>query len=183
LKSNLLNKIKHSARDGLCRLFYVDEAGFCASPPVQYGWSARGNPHRIEPQSHCRRSVLGALDYQNNKLHEVVVKGSVTRATVVDFLGQLASQCNDGKPTFVVLDNAKIHHNIERERLDEWLYEHKMWLIYLPAYSPELNLIEMVWREAKYHWQRFIAWNKMTFESELKNLLAGYASKFIVNFS
>ncbi|MGL4351961.1 MAG: transposase, partial [Plesiomonas shigelloides] len=62
LKSNLLNKIKYSARDGLCRLFYVDEAGFCASPPVQYGWSARGNPHRIEPQSHCRRSVLGAID-------------------------------------------------------------------------------------------------------------------------
>ncbi|MGL5292596.1 MAG: transposase [Aeromonas sp.] len=169
MKSNLLNKIKYSARDGLCRLFYVDEAGFCASPPVQYGWSTRGNPHR--------------LDYQDNKLHQMVVKGSVTRATVVDFLGQLATTCNDGKPTFVILDNATIHHNIEKEHLDEWLYKHHMWLIYLPAYSPELNLIEMVWREVKYRWQRFVAWSKVTFESDLKTLLASYANKFIVNFS
>ncbi|RIQ15699.1 transposase, partial [Salmonella enterica] len=30
----------------------------------------------------------------------------------------------------------------------------------MPAYSPELNLIEMVWKTAKYHWRRFINWNK-----------------------
>ncbi|WP_422646233.1 transposase, partial [Xenorhabdus nematophila] len=28
-------------------------------------------------------------------------------------------------------------------------------LLYLPAYSPELNLIEIVWKQAKYHWRRF----------------------------
>ncbi|YAP79127.1 transposase [Xenorhabdus stockiae] len=26
----------------------------------------------------------------------------------------------------------------------------------LPAYNPELNLIEIIWKQAKYHWRRFI---------------------------
>ncbi|WP_196800768.1 transposase, partial [Xenorhabdus nematophila] len=29
-----------------------------------------------------------------------------------------------------------------------------MLLLYLPAYSPELNLIEIVWKQAKYDWRR-----------------------------
>ncbi|WP_374051827.1 transposase [Xenorhabdus taiwanensis] len=29
---------------------------------------------------------------------------------------------------------------------------------YLPDYSPELNLIEIVSKQAKYHWQSFITW-------------------------
>ncbi|MBA0019022.1 hypothetical protein HZS38_07590 [Xenorhabdus nematophila] len=35
----MLNKIKAGARSGHYRLVYFDEAGFAASPPVQYGWS------------------------------------------------------------------------------------------------------------------------------------------------
>ncbi|WP_258087684.1 hypothetical protein, partial [Xenorhabdus bovienii] len=59
--SVLLDKIKAGARAGRYRLVYFDEAGFAASPPVQYGWSPRGKPHETEPQHHDRRSVLGAL--------------------------------------------------------------------------------------------------------------------------
>ncbi|WEF29177.1 hypothetical protein PYR66_05475 [Klebsiella aerogenes] len=29
-------------------------------------------------------------------------------------------------------------------------------------YGPELNLIEIVWKQAKYHWRRFITWTKDT---------------------
>ncbi|WP_415873359.1 transposase [Burkholderia ubonensis] len=31
-----------------------------------------------------------------------------------------------------------------------------MLLFYLPPYSPELNLIEIVWRHLKYRWRRFM---------------------------
>ncbi|HFW4799221.1 TPA: transposase [Salmonella enterica subsp. diarizonae serovar 60-67:z35:-] len=54
---------------------------------------------------------------------------------------------------------------------------------HMPTYSPELNLIKMVWKQAKYHWRRFINWSKETLESELDNLLGAYGDHFAVNFS
>ncbi|WP_084727037.1 transposase, partial [Xenorhabdus griffiniae] len=82
----MLNKIKAGARSGHYRLVYLDEAGFTASPPVQYGWSPRGKPHETEPQNHVRRSVLGALNYTDNTLFYQIMSDSVTRTDVIDFL-------------------------------------------------------------------------------------------------
>jgi transposase len=40
-----------------------------------------------------------------------------------------------------------------------------MVLFYLPPHSPELNLIEIVWKHAKYHWRRFVTWTKDTIDA------------------
>ncbi|QFY42194.1 hypothetical protein F6R98_05735 [Candidatus Methylospira mobilis] len=42
------------------------------------------------------------------------------------------------------MDNASIHHSIEQEITDRWLVDHRLVLLYLPPYSPELNLIEIL---------------------------------------
>ncbi len=183
MKSNALKKLKKMASAGKCRLVYFDEAGFCASPPVQYGWSPLGQPHQLEPKPHCRRSVLGVLDYTANKLFHVATANKVQRTTVIQFLDEVAQEGHCDQPTIVVLDNARIHHNIDQATLDRWLTEYRMMLFYLPAYSPELNLIEMVWREAKYHWRRFVTWSRETFDAELSNLLHGYGNQFSISFS
>jgi transposase len=175
--------LQHAARDGRCRLIYLDEAGFAASAPVQRGWSPIGQPHVSEPQPHCRRSVLGALDYGANTLMHQVHCASVKRDTVVQFVDQIAQAGEPGKPTIVVLDNAKIHHGINEKTLHRWLVEHSLLLLYLPAYSPELNLIEIIWKQAKYHWRRFVTWTKETIDDEIAALLGGYGSKFEISFS
>lgn len=149
---------------------------------MQYGWSPRGKPHQTEPQSHCRRSVLGALNYASNSLFYQTITGSITRAGVTDFLEQVAKQ-GDDRLTFLILDNARIHHGIDAETRTRWLREHNMILLYLPAYSPELNLIEILWKQAKYYWRRFITWTRDTVNDELDLLLSGYGSQFAINFS
>jgi transposase len=58
-----------------------------------------------------------------------------------------------------------------------------MVLFYLPPYSPELNLIEIVWKNAKYHWRRFVTWTKETIDAEIEKLLDGYGSEFQIEFS
>jgi transposase len=58
-----------------------------------------------------------------------------------------------------------------------------MVLFYLPPYSPELNLIELIWKHAKYHWRRFATWTKETIDAELGKLLAGYGSEFEIRFA
>ncbi|WP_198030889.1 transposase, partial [Cupriavidus sp. amp6] len=142
-----------------------------------------GQPHCTVPQPHCRRSVLGALDYGANRLIHQSSQGSIKRTFVIEFLTQIAQDATPGQPTVVVLDNAKIHHAIEQEVLDRWLFEHRMILFHLPPYSPELNLIEIVWKHAKYHWRRFVTWTKETIDAEIDKLLSGYGSKFEISFS
>jgi len=83
----------------------------------------------------------------------------------------------------IVLDNASIHHGIDEATRDRWLIDHKAVLFYLPAYSPELNKIEIVWRQLKYRWRRFVTWTKETIDAELAELLAGYGTKFQTSFS
>jgi hypothetical protein len=46
------------------------------------------------------------------------------------------------------MDNARIHHHLPEEVLDRWMVDHRTFLLYLPPYSPELNLIEIVWRSS-----------------------------------
>ncbi|CBJ90274.1 hypothetical protein XNC1_2215 [Xenorhabdus nematophila ATCC 19061] len=46
-----------------------------------------------------------------------------------------------------------------------------------------MNLIEIVWKQAKYHWRRFINWTQNTMEHELNTLLKGYGDQFAINFS
>jgi len=56
-------------------------------------------------------------------------------------------------------------------------------LIYLSAYSPELNLIEILWRQMKYTWLSLSAY--LSFErlcEEVHRLLGGYGTDRAINF-
>jgi transposase len=86
-----------------------------------------------------------------------------------------------GLMTVVVLDNASIHHTIDHETIDQWSLEHRLVLFYLPPYGPELSLIDIVWKHARYPWRRFIT-NKII-DVEIAKLLAGYGSEFEIRFT
>lgn len=129
---------------------------------------------------HCRRSVLGALDFGANTLAYHVASSSIKGDAVIAFL-ELVAQQGDERPTEVVLDNASIDHAIDPQAHERWLREHRMQLFY-PPYSPELNLIEIVWKQAKYRWRNFVTWTKETIDDEVRRLLDGYGTKFQINF-
>jgi transposase len=106
---------------------------------------------------------------RQNALTHHVTSSSIKGGAVVEFLEQIALQ-GDERPTVVVLDNASIHHAIDAEVHERWLREHPMQLFYLPPYSPELNLIEIVWKPAKCHWRHFVTWTKETIDDEVRSL-------------
>jgi len=51
---------------------------------------------------------------------------------------------NIGKKVYMVVDNVRFHH---AKRLKPILerYKHRIELLYLPAYSPDLNPMERIW--------------------------------------
>ena len=138
----------------------MDEAGMSNIPNVQRAWSPLSKPHAADASvSRGRVNVLGALNYGANTLVHTLHQGSVKRDKIVAFIDTLAQQNSaSGKPIIVVLDNASIHKNIDKEKIHKWLMDHKLLLWHIPTYSPELNLIEILWKQAKYHWRKFTTW-------------------------
>jgi transposase len=164
-------------------LIYFDEAGFSASPPVQRAWSPVGVPHPVMPAHHQRVSVMGALDFAHQRLYHQQVVGTINRDTFIAFIDGLLSQVAQPTPTFIILDNARIHHGLDDDTTLRWMSDYNTFLCYLPPYSPELNMIEILWKQAKYHWREFITWSKDSFRNHIQSLLDGFGTEFQINFS
>lgn len=142
-------------------------------------------PHAADAGvSRCRVNVLGALNYAANTLEHTLHQGSVTRDQIIAFIDELAMRySHTGKLILVVLDNASIHHHINEEKIREWALQHQLFLCHIPAYSPELNLIEILWKQAKYHWRKFATWTKDRLIDEVRQIFQGYGDKFKISYA
>lgn len=153
-------------------------------PNVQRAWSPRGHPHRADAAVPRKRAnILGALDYAANTLEYALHETSIKRTDVVAFIDRLARLHQDGKLTFIVLDNASIHRHIDSEKTRTWLCDHQVILFPLPPYSPELNLIEILWKQAKYYWRKFTTWSTENLLLEINNIFQGYGEKFEISYA
>ena len=88
------------------------------------------------------------------------------------------------KPTTIIIDNASIHTSDEfNSHIEGW--EKKDLKVYrLPTYSPELNIIEIVWRKIKYDWLPFDAYKSFAdLKRELFDVLANIGISYNVDFS
>lgn len=168
---------------GTIRLYFLDESGFATIPNVPRAWSPLGQPHAADASaSRHRVNVIGALEYAAGQVRYEVSRTSIRREAVTAFIDGLAVQA-EAPLTVVVLDNAPIHHDFAPAALDRWLIDHRLVLLHLPPYSPELNPIETLWREAKYRWRRFTTWTLAQLEIEVRNLLDSFGSKYKISFA
>jgi transposase len=77
----------------------------------------------------------------------------VDASAVIWFMNGLVKRLR--RRTILVLDNASVHScKILRTRQAKWR-QCGLEFYFLPAYSLELNLIEGLWRQVKYHWYPF----------------------------
>lgn len=151
---------------------------------MQRSWSPKGRPHEAEAGvSRKRANVVGALDYATGRLWHDVHDTTVRREEVVGLIDRIARR-EERKPlTLVVLDNASMHHGTGPEKREEWLVNHRLVLMHLPPYSPELNLIETVWKHAKHHWRRFVTWAKDQVREEVVKLMQGFGTTYKISFA
>ena len=139
-----LEPVLAKAQAGRGRVYFVDAAHFVRGAFLCCVWSLvrfliRGASGRE------RYNVLGAW---NATTHELVRVSNATRVssdTMVELLHKLVAAGGTG-PITLVLDNARYQHcakvKDEAQRL-------KITLLFLPAYSPNLNLIERLWKFTK----------------------------------
>ncbi|WP_291427169.1 IS630 family transposase, partial [Deinococcus sp.] len=117
------------------------------TPVVGNTWATRGQTPVIFAKTNWKKlSVIGGITSEG-QFFQQTHEGSIKAAGFIAFLSHLLRHIK-GKVT-VVVDNAKIH---KAKAVSAFLAEHqRLSLTYLPAYSPELNPIELVWAYVKRH--------------------------------
>jgi len=92
-----------------------------------------------------RYNVLGALNFISKKVTTVTNDTYITAVEICELLKKIAVEYA-GKPIFIVLDNARYQKcGIVQELANQLGIN----LIYIPPYSPNLNLIERLWKYVK----------------------------------
>ena len=92
-----------------------------------------------------RYNVFGAINFASRKVHTITNTTYITATEICQMLKFLASEYA-GKRIHVVLDNARYQ---KCEAVTSLAHDLKIDLVYLPPYSPNLNLIERLWKFAK----------------------------------
>jgi transposase len=143
LTHELLPRLEE-AQKGERRVFFVDAAHFVLGVFLGMIWCFT---RIFIPSSSGRQrySVLGAVETRDHDLVTVQTTGSVNAGTVCELICKLDKKY-PGEELTLVLDNARYQYNAQVQELAESL---KIELLYLPAYSPNLNLIERVWKLVK----------------------------------
>ena len=97
------------------------------------------------PSGRKRYNVLAALDAITHRVIRVSNHAYINAESVCTLLRQIAAAglC---RPITLVLDNARYQHCALVQGLARSL---KIELLFLPTYSPNLNLIERVWKFVK----------------------------------
>ena len=150
-----LEALQKQEEKGKIDLYYFDESGFTLDPYIPYAWQEPGTVIEIPARKCGRINVLGFMNRQND-LHPFLFEQSVDTSVVIACFEAFSKTLK--KKTVVIMDNASVHTSEEFEEcLPQWK---KKGLIikYLTPYSPELNLIEILWRNIKYAWLPFSAY-------------------------
>lgn len=123
---------------------FEDEASLSNTATVSYLWGKKGQqPKLIQKQRNRERKTLfGCVDPNTGiVITSIAQKGNT--GTFFSFLVKTAKAYPEQKLVMVV-DNVRYHH---AKRLKPILekYKHRIELVFLPAYSPDLNPVERIW--------------------------------------
>lgn len=175
-KKEELEELKMEAEERLINLYYYDESGFCLEPYVPYAWQEKGETIEIESEQGKRFFVLGFLSREQG-LSAYTVEGTVDSDVVIAAFDAFSE--NLERKTVVVMDHTS---KAIKKKMPEW--ESKgLQIFYLPTYSPQLNLIEILWRFMKYEWIEWWAykgWHYLVKYVEM--VICGYQIEYEINF-
>ncbi len=147
--------LKAQAEAGDIVLLFADESEALTHPYLAHVWAQKGADLRIPaPGQSAKVAMLGVLDWARRKL---IVRTSRTKRSS-DFLALLEEVDRRYgpklgvalKPIVLVLDNGPIHTS-KATRAALAARAHWLTVEWLPKYAPELNDIEVLWRDLKRH--------------------------------
>jgi transposase len=132
------------------QFFFLDGMHLVHQNQPGYCWGDPNDPPVLKTNTGRQRlNILGAYNPADYSLLHVTGEASCNGERVVELFDVIATQ-HTSAPEFIMFsDNAKYFYS---KHVAEWLDAHpRFWLLPLPPYAPNLNLIERLWKFAKGH--------------------------------
>lgn len=147
------------------RIYFLDATHPEHNTQAEYGWILKGKKYDKYIKTNTGRERLnlnGAFNIAEKRA--IVVEEKTINATSVITLLEIVKKKQPHGKVYLILDNAKYHH---ARMVNNWFLNHPRFKrIFLPSYSPNLNIIERLWR----FFHQKVTWNQY-FETfaEFKN--------------
>ena len=150
-----LKKILHEEID---HILFQDESMIRDYQAIQKTWFLKGK-QRIIPTygKHQCVKLIGTLNYETGEIF-CIEEEKYDAKVFLRFLEKVLAHYPTGK-IVMILDNARIHH---AKLIQPFLKanQKRIQLVFLPPYSPQLNLVEGLWK-----WMKEAVSNNVFFSS------------------
>lgn len=167
------------------QIWFWDETGFSLRVIRRKNWGKKGKRKKITGQRRRGRvNVMGGIrEHDRKRLCFFIKKGNAdtfyeqlqnlnafAKKEWVEKGNHLEEFKDKGPKLVIILDNASYHKRLDiQEKIAEELPN--IILEFLPAYSPDMNLIELVWHSCKEYIAHRLFQSVDELESLLKRLL------------
>ena len=108
-----------------------------------YGWIKKGQEKELK--ANCGRQRLNINGAINIETMEPTTGfyDTINADSTIDLFSKIEAKHPDTKTIYIIVDNARYYHS---RLLKQYVKGTKIKLIFLPPYSPNLNLIERYWK-------------------------------------
>lgn len=152
-------------------------------PNVPYCWQKKGVTIELSSTKSEMLQVLGFLR-RDQTFQCYFAEGSIDSVTVVAVFEDFISMLDPQKRSVIVMDNASFHVSAYFELNKARWEAQNVVICHLSTYSPELNIIEILWRFVKYTWLPFDAYLSLKIlEEKLTEVLLNIGKKFTISFA
>ncbi len=140
-----------------------------------YGWIKKGEEQEVKSNTGRKRvNINGAIDIENQKGIFDFCE-TINAESTVKLLQKIELFHKNSRHIYIFCDNARYYHSAE---VRSYLESSKITLMFLPPYSPNLNLIERFWKFFK----KNVLYNKYfetfeEFENECRSFFRKAKSK------
>jgi transposase len=134
-------KRRYKCLSNVEKVYFIDGSHPTYNSHAGYGWIAVGKRFALKSQNgRVRLNLMGAYD---PKTAETIVReyDTLNQESTIDFLRRLKVR-NSGKKIHIIWDNVRYQY---AKAVREEAKKLGIRLVYLPGYSPNLNLIERYW--------------------------------------
>ena len=143
-KETVLDRAVNEAEKGDCHLLFLDAAHFILEPFICKVW-AMTRKFVKAAAGRNRINVLGAVNAVSKQVTTLINTTFIDANCIIEFLTKLREEYTD-KNIRIVLDNARYQHC---DAVMEAAKSLNITLLFLPPYSPNLNIIERLWKFTK----------------------------------
>jgi len=139
-----MNTLLEQAKTSTIKVYFADGVHPQHNTKSTYAWIKKGEDKEILSVSGRSRVNINAVLNAENPCDVIILEGkSINAENTWELYQKIEAQNSEAESIYIICDNARYYKN---KLLTEKLENSKIKQVFLPAYSPNLNLIERLWK-------------------------------------